>query len=106
MHEYILVLCKDTYRRPKVAGRESTIARQDFLDWTRSVWQFPTESARRIGHPAPFPVELPRRCIDLYAYAGEVVLDPLSWAAVPRPSLPSKPDADLSATKPPRNTVS
>ncbi|MYD47366.1 MAG: site-specific DNA-methyltransferase [Chloroflexi bacterium] len=76
VHEYILVLCKDTYRRPKVAGRESTIARDDFLDWTRSVWQFPAESARRVGHPAPFPVELPRRCIELYTYAGEVVLDP------------------------------
>ena len=76
VHEYILVLCKDTYRRPKVAGRESTISRDDFLDWTRSVWQFPAESARRVGHPAPFPVELPRRCIELYTYAGEVVLDP------------------------------
>ena len=76
VHEYILVLCKDTYRRPKVAGRESTIARDDFLNWTRSVWQFPAESARRIGHPAPFPVELPRRCIELYTYGGEVVLDP------------------------------
>ena len=76
VHEYILVLCKDTYRRPKVAGREATIGRQEFLDWTRSVWEFPAESARRIGHPAPFPVELPRRCIELYTYADEVVLDP------------------------------
>ena len=76
VHEYILALCKDTYRRPKVPSRESTIRRDDFLEWTRSVWQFPAESARRIGHPAPFPVELPRRCIELYTYAGEVVLDP------------------------------
>ena len=75
-HEYILVFSKDTFRRPAVAGREPTISRDDFLDATQSVWQFPAESARRIGHPAPFPVELPRRCIELYTYAGEVVLDP------------------------------
>ena len=76
VHEYILVFSKDTYRRPKPAGREPTIGKDDFLELTRSVWQFPAESARRIGHPAPFPVELPRRCIELYTYAGEVVLDP------------------------------
>ena len=75
-HEYILVCCKDTYRRPKMDGRVSTIARDDFLAWTRSVWQFPAESARRIGHPAPFPMELPRRCIELYTYSDEVALDP------------------------------
>ena len=76
VHEYILVLCKDTWRRPRQPGRESTISRDDFLECTRSVWQFPAASARRVGHPAPFPVELPRRCIELYTYAGEVVLDP------------------------------
>ena len=76
VHEYILVLSKDTYRRPRPEGRESTISRNDFLEWTKSVWQFPAESARRVGHPAPFPVELPRRCIELYTYSGEVVLDP------------------------------
>jgi site-specific DNA-methyltransferase (adenine-specific) len=75
-HEYILVFCKDTFRRPKIQGRQSTISRENFLEWTRSLWQFPAESARRIGHPAPFPVELPRRCIELYTYANEVVLDP------------------------------
>ena len=75
-HEYILVCCKDTYKRPKVEGRASTIERDDFLEWTRSVWRFPAVSARRIGHPAPFPTELPRRCIQLYTYADEVVLDP------------------------------
>ncbi len=76
VHEYILVLCKDTFRRPRVEGRQSTIGRDDFLAWTKSVWQFPAESARRVGHPAPFPVELPRRCIELYTYSDEVALDP------------------------------
>ncbi len=75
-HEYILIFSKDTWRRPPTAGRASTISREDFLECTRSVWQFPPASARRIGHPAPFPEELPRRCIELYTYTDEVVLDP------------------------------
>ena len=76
IHEYILVFSKDTFSRPKVDGREATMASEEFLELTRSVWSFPAESARRVGHPAPFPVELPHRCIQLYTYAGEVVLDP------------------------------
>ena len=76
VHEYILVFCKDTWRRPRLPGREATISREDFLECTKSVWQFPPASARRVGHPAPFPEELPRRCIQLYTYADEVVLDP------------------------------
>ena len=75
-HEYIIVCSKDTYRRPKVQGRVDTISKDGFLAWTRSVWQFAPESARRTGHPAPFPVELPHRCIHLYTYTDEVVLDP------------------------------
>jgi modification methylase len=75
IHEYILVFSKDTYRRPK-AGRQSTLGRDEFLEYTRSVWTFASESARKIGHPAPFPVELPYRLIQLYTYAGENVLDP------------------------------
>ena len=76
IHEYILVFSKETFSRPKVDGRESTMASEEFLELTRSVWSFPAESARRVGHPAPFPVELPHRFIQLYTYTGEVVLDP------------------------------
>jgi site-specific DNA-methyltransferase (adenine-specific) len=76
VHEYILIFSKDTYTRPRVSGREATISRDEFLDFTKSVWQFPAESARKVGHPAPFPVELPYRCIQLYTYSGDVVLDP------------------------------
>ena len=76
VHEYILVLCKDTWRRSKLPDRQATISRGDFLECTRSIWQFPAASARRIGHPAPFPEELPRRCIELYTFSDEVVLDP------------------------------
>jgi site-specific DNA-methyltransferase (adenine-specific) len=75
VHEYILVFSKGRFKRQK-NGRVSTIERDDFLELTKSVWQFPTESASRVGHPAPFPVELPRRLIELYTFEGDVVLDP------------------------------
>jgi len=75
VHEYILVFSKDSMRRHK-NGRESTITREEFLEYTKSVWAFPSESANRVGHPAPFPVELPYRLIQLYTFEGDVVLDP------------------------------
>lgn len=75
-HEYILVFSKQTFRRPNPQGRRATITRQEFLEFTRSVWYFPPVSAKKIGHPAPFPEELPYRCIQLYTFEGEVVLDP------------------------------
>jgi len=76
MHEYILVFSKGTYARKALPNRKSTISREEFLEYTKSVWTFPAVSARSIGHPAPFPVELPYRLIQLYTYADEVVLDP------------------------------
>jgi modification methylase len=75
-HEYILVFSKGTFSRPKPDGRESTITKEEFLEFTKSVWTFPAESAKKVGHPAPFPVELPYRLLQLYTYGGEVVLDP------------------------------
>ncbi|HEY45790.1 MAG TPA: site-specific DNA-methyltransferase [Anaerolineae bacterium] len=75
VHEYILVFSKDSFSR---AGqdRQSTIEKDDFLSWTKSVWEFPAVSARKVGHPAPFPEELPRRLIELYTFNNDVVLDP------------------------------
>ena len=55
---------------------EGTMTMDDFVDATVDVWDLPTESATRVGHPAPFPVELPRRLIELYTYRGDLVLDP------------------------------
>jgi len=75
-HEYILVFSKGSYQRPKVDERSDTIGRDDFLDFTRSIWHMNAESAKRVGHPAPFPVELPRRCIEMYTYTDEVIFDP------------------------------
>jgi DNA modification methylase len=76
VHEYILVFSKGAFRRENTNDRKSTVSRDEFLEFTKSVWEFPSESAVRIGHPAPFPVELPYRLIQLYTFQGEVVLDP------------------------------
>ncbi len=75
-HEYILVFSKGNFRRDRLEGRKDTITKDEFLQFTKSVWAFPTESARKVGHPAAFPVELPYRLIQLYTFEGEIVLDP------------------------------
>jgi site-specific DNA-methyltransferase (adenine-specific) len=54
----------------------SDITREEFLEWTNGVWTFSGESRKKVGHPAPFPIELPKRCIKLFSYVGDVVLDP------------------------------
>lgn len=76
IHEYILIFSKDTFNRKNPAGRKSTMTKEQFLEYTKSIWTFPAEQAKKIGHPAPFPVELPYRLIQLYTFEGEVVLDP------------------------------
>jgi DNA modification methylase len=76
VHEYILVFCKGSFKRQNPSKRENTISRDEFLEYNKSVWNIAAEPARRIGHPAPFPVELPRRLIQLYTFKGEIVLDP------------------------------
>jgi DNA modification methylase len=75
VHEYILVFSKESFSRRR-GSRLNTIRREDFLEWTKSVWTFPAVSARKIGHPAPFPEELPARLIELLSFKGDVVLDP------------------------------
>jgi len=74
-HEYILVFSKGAFERDK-RNRESAIAKEDFMEWTKSVWRMNPESARKTKHPAPFPVELPSRLIQLYTFKGDIVLDP------------------------------
>lgn len=75
IHEYILIFCKGTFTHSQ-KGKESTITKEEFLEWTKSVWTFPAVSAKMIGHPAPFPEELPNRLIKLYSFKGDVILDP------------------------------
>lgn len=74
LHEYLLVFTKLAYARPDKG--ESDISKEEFMESTLSVWNIPPESAKRVGHPAPFPVELAERVIRLYSYVGDVVLDP------------------------------
>ncbi len=72
--ETIIVLYKDFWRRGNVGT--STISADDFKEWVLGVWGFPGESAKRIGHEAPFPRELPKRCIQLFSFREDTVLDP------------------------------
>jgi len=76
IHEYILIFSKGSFQRKNPKHKRSTISKEEFLEFTKSIWTFPAVSAKEIGHPAPFPVELPYRCIQLYTYEGDVVLDP------------------------------
>lgn len=76
VHEYILIFSKDTFRRENHNNKKSTLERDEFLELTKSIWTFGAESARKVGHPAPFPVELPLKCIKLYTFENDVVLDP------------------------------
>jgi site-specific DNA-methyltransferase (adenine-specific) len=76
IHEYILVFSKGMFARNTPSKRKSTISKEEFLEFTKSVWTFAAEPAMKVGHPAPFPVELPYRLIQLYTFEGEVVLDP------------------------------
>jgi len=75
VHEFILVFAKEQFRLEQKKG-ETDLTSEEFTALTRSVWTFPTESAAKVGHPAPFPVELPRRLIKLYSWKGALVLDP------------------------------
>src|SRR3989338_432808 len=75
VHEYILIFSKEDYSRLK-NGKRDTIEKEEFLEYTKSIWAFPAASARRIGHPAPFPIELPLRLIKFYTFEGDEVLDP------------------------------
>lgn len=77
VHEYILVFSKGSFKR-EPQGKQSTITRDQFLQWTKSIWQFPAISAKKIGHPAPFPIELPFRLIQMYSFEMDAVLDPFA----------------------------
>jgi len=94
IHEYILVFSKESFSRERM-GKEPTIKKEEFLEWTKSVWNFPAVSAKKIGHPAPFPEELPHRLIQLYTFKDDVILDPFAGSGT----------TCLSAVKDKRNYV-
>jgi DNA modification methylase len=88
LHEYCLVFSKSRWERAiawkarKARGLpwEADITQEEFLRDTLSIWRIQSESAKRIGHPAPFPVELPRRLVKLFTYRDDLVLDPFVGA--------------------------
>lgn len=72
--EVIVVLYKERWKKARAGV--SDITRDEFIQWTNGLWSFSGEHRSVIGHPAPFPLELPKRCIKLFSYVGDVVLDP------------------------------
>lgn len=73
--ETIVILYKNRWKKLSGSGK-SDITKEEFMEWTNGVWTFSGESKKRVGHPAPFPVELPKRCIKLFSFVGDTVLDP------------------------------
>jgi len=73
--EVIVVLYKKEWKKTS-GSRKSDITKKEFMEWTNGVWNFSGESKKRVGHPAPFPVELPKRCIKLFSFVGDTILDP------------------------------
>jgi DNA modification methylase len=76
LHEYLLVFAKGSFSRQDKG--ESDISKEEFMESTLSIWQVPPESAKKVGHPAPFPIALASRVIKLYSYVDDVVLDPFA----------------------------
>ncbi len=73
--ELVIVFYKNSWKKTS-GSKISDIERDDFMNWTNGLWTFNGESRKKIGHPAPFPVELPHRCIKLFSYVDDLVLDP------------------------------
>ena len=73
--EMIVVLYKKHWKKTS-GSLHNDITRAEFMAWTNGVWEFHGESKKRIGHPAPFPIELPRRCMKLFSFVGDTILDP------------------------------
>jgi site-specific DNA-methyltransferase (adenine-specific) len=72
--ETIAILYRETWKKTEAGA--SDITRDEFIGWTNGVWTFSGEKRGRANHPAPFPLELPTRCIKLFTYVGDTVLDP------------------------------
>lgn len=72
--ELIVVMYKDVWK--KSYRGVSDISETEFVEWTNGLWSFSGERSSLVGHPAPFPIELPKRCIKLFSYKNDIILDP------------------------------
>jgi len=73
--ELIIILYKNNWK--KNSKKQSDITKHEFIEWTNGLWTFPGQSKKGAGgHPAPFPIELPKRCIKLFSFVGDIILDP------------------------------
>lgn len=75
--ELIVVLYKEQWKKTH-GSKENDITKEEFMEWTNGLWVFNGESKKRIGHPAPFPKELPYRAIKLFSYKNDLVFDPFA----------------------------
>jgi DNA modification methylase len=80
IHEYILIFSKGDFKRTRMkqemGKKTDSISKEQFMEWTKSIWTMNAVSAKKIGHPAPFPEELPYRLIQLYSFKSDIILDP------------------------------
>ena len=74
IHEYCLIFSKDSMKNSSKG--KSTIEKEEFMESTLSIWNISPARAKKIGHPAPFPVELVKKFINLYSFKNNLILDP------------------------------
>ena len=73
-HQAEIIILGHTGRWKKLDKGESSIESEEFTRWTVDMWTM--ACARHKEHPAVFPEDLPTRCIKLFSYVGDVILDP------------------------------
>ncbi|KLL05344.1 MAG: DNA modification methylase [Mycoplasmataceae bacterium RV_VA103A] len=78
--EVIIVFYKEEWKRKNPVGA-SDITKEEFIEWTNGLWTFPGESPKNVNHPAPFPRELPKRCLKLFSFVEDVLLDPFAGSS-------------------------
>lgn len=76
--EMILVFYRDEWKKPDLNGLGTDLHRDQFIKWTSGMWSMATESAKRVGHPVPYPIELPHRCIKMFSWIGDTIFDPFT----------------------------
>lgn len=75
--EYIMIFAKGDYKL-KTIGK-TDLSKEEFIKWSLAKWNFSGEKIMDIGHldghPAPFPIELPYRCIKMLSWIGATIYD-------------------------------